>query len=411
MKAELNTRYVKSVTIDKAKVTRHWDTRIIGFLLQISPSGTMTWYYRYLLEGKKSTYKLGGYPKTTATQARSMAKQAAGNVEAGIDVQQVRKANKRKSDIGKKTTLRGYIDNVYSDHLKTELKTGAKILQNIETHFSQWDKKQLEDINIFLVGNWRKAQLKKGVSNGAVNRPIAYLRALLNHAYRHAKVIDHHPLDTFKQLREDKSKVVRYLSGDEESQLREAMLNRDTKARLERESANQWRKDRGYKLFPEIPLNGFTDYLSPMVLLALNTGMRRGELFNLKWQDIDFKAKTLAVQGSGAKSGHTRNIPLNPHALGALLKWRNQSDSKSYIFTGKNGKLTDIKTAFNNLLKEADIKAFRFHDLRHHFASQLAMKSVEINTIRELLGHSDLQMTMRYAHLAPNIKASAVELL
>ena len=212
-------------------------------------------------------------------------------------------------------------------------------------------------------------------------------------------------------MREDKSKVVRYLLEDEENSLHEAMEARDSAARLKRETANQWRKDRGYKLYPEIPLNGYSDYLHPLVILALKTGMRRGELFNLQWVDIDFKAKTLAVHGAGAKSGKTRHIPLSSQALGSLIKWRNQAAGKGYVFATWQGKLTTITKAFNNLLKDAGITDFRFHDLRHDFASKLAVEKVDLNTIRELLGHSDLQMTMRYAHLSPNVKAEAVEAL
>lgn len=410
MKAKLTKKYIDSLNKDTCD-RKHYDTEIKGFYLQVNKA-SMTFYLRVIINGKESApYKLGRYSDITATQARSMAKDKAGEVAKGINIQKRRKAEAIKAGNEKKTTLGGYIENVYRDHLLTEKKTGAKVLQNIETHFSQWDKKQLTDINNFLVGNWRKTQLKKGLTTGAVNRPIAYLRALLNHAYRHSKVIEHHPLDTFKQLREDKNKVIRYLSEDEEKRLRKAMTDRETQARLKRESANQWRKDRGYNLLPEIPLNGFSDYLTPMVILTINTGMRRGELFNLQWQDIDFKAKALAIHGAGAKSGKTRILPLNDEALGTLIKWRNQTESKALVFTGKNGKLTDIKTAFTTLLKSADITNFRFHDLRHHFASKLAMAGVDLNTIRELLGHSDLQMTMRYAHLAPNIKAEAVNKL
>ena len=140
MKARLTTRYVQGVTKDASRITRHWDTEIKGFLLQVSPKGTMTYYYRYLLDGKKKTFKLGNHPDITPTQARKDATTKAGEVAKGVDVQQVKKANKRKSDNQKKTTLRGYIDNVYSDHLKTEKKTGEKILQNIaETTGGQYE--------------------------------------------------------------------------------------------------------------------------------------------------------------------------------------------------------------------------------------------------------------------------------
>lgn len=409
MRVKLTNKYIQSLDQTTCDL-KHHDTEIKNFYLRVNKT-TMVFCYRVLLDGKENTYKLGRYPDITVTQARELAKQAAGKVASGIDIQQAKKAARIRANNEKKTTLRGYIDNVYADYLIIEKRTGSKILQNIETHFSQWENKKLTDINPFLVGSWRKAQLRKGLTNGAVNRPIGYLRALLNHAYRHAKVIDHHPLDTFKKLPEDKNKITRYLSVTEEDRLRQAMMKRDTAARLKRETANNWRKQREYKQLPEMQLNDYSDYLTPMVLLALNTGMRRGELFNLKWSDVDFISKTLAVLGAGAKSGHTRIIPLNSEALGALIKWRNQTTSKSHVFTTQHGKLTDIKTAFNNLLKAAYIKGFRFHDLRHQFASKLAMAGVDLNTIRELLGHSTLELTLRYAHLAPNIKAKAVELL
>ena len=95
-------------------------------------------------------------------------------------------------------------ENIYEDYLITEKKSGDKMLKAIQAHFNQWGDKQLTDINEFLVASWRKDQLKKGRTAGAVNRPIAYLRALLNHAYRVSKVIKNHPLATFKQLKEDK---------------------------------------------------------------------------------------------------------------------------------------------------------------------------------------------------------------
>lgn len=412
MNSKLTTRYIQDVNWFPEKMIRHWDTEIKGFMLQVTPKGTMTFYYRYSINGKKKTFKIGNYPDISATQARSIAKAKAGEVAKGIDIQQVKKEEKRQAQIEKKLTLGGFMDNVYRDYLLTELKSGEHVAKNIKRYFGQWYDKPLLDVNNFLVGNWRKQKLKDGLSPGGVNRPIANLRSLLNYAYRQAGVINRNPLGTFKQLKEDSSKIIRYLSEDEEKRLKQAMIDRDNKTRLERVSANQWRKERDYPLLSEVPINGFSDHLTPMVLLALNTGMRRGELFNLQWQDIDFKSKTLAIHGSNAKSGKTLITPLNNEAFATLIKWRNQSDNHTYVFTGKNGnKLTDIKTSFNNLLKSAGIKYFRFHDTRHHFASRLVMEGVDLNTVRELLGHSDLQMTMRYAHLAPSHKSDAVNKL
>lgn len=153
--------------------------------------------------------------------------------------------------------------------------------------------------------------------------------------------------------------------------------------------------------------------MQPMILLSINTGLRRGEVFSLKWKNVNFDQAMLTIEGAYAKSGKTRHIPLNTEALFALKAWRQQQKiSFDLVFPNKEGKCFDtIKKAWAGILKAAKIKDFRWHDLRHHFASKLVMADVDLNTVRELLGHSDMAMTLRYAHLAPEHKANAVEKL
>lgn len=89
-----------------------------------------------------------------------------------------------------------------------------------------------------------------------------------------------------------------------------------------------------------------------------------------------------------------------------VTKWREQSDGVGQVFEPQ-----DVKKGWGALLTAAKVTGFRFHDLRHHFASKLVMAGVDLNTVRELLGHADIGMTLRYAHLAPEHLASAVEKL
>jgi integrase len=134
-------------------------------------------------------------------------------------------------------------------------------------------------------------------------------------------------------------------------------------------------------------------------------------LFGLTWADVE--GGVVTIHGTSAKSGQTRHIPMNREARQVISAWR-PVDAKpgGYVFAnGEKGGLTTIKTAWAPLLKRAAIEAFRFHDLRHTFASNLVMAGVDLNTVRELLGHADLKMTLRYAHLAPAVKAAAVEKL
>jgi integrase len=107
-----------------------------------------------------------------------------------------------------------------------------------------------------------------------------------------------------------------------------------------------------------------------------------------------------------------RHIPMNQEALEVLQGWQAQTTGRGLVFPAKDGRpLNNIKKSWTAVLETAGIKNFRFHDLRHHFASRLVMAGVDLNTVRELLGHADLTMTLRYAHLAPEHKAEAVSRL
>ena len=156
----------------------------------------------------------------------------------------------------------------------------------------------------------------------------------------------------------------------------------------------------------------YADHLLPMILLSINTGLRQGELFNLKWENVNLENAMMTIEGAYAKSGRTRHIPLNKEALNTLKSWREQTHTTGLSFINKNGlQFDNIKKSWATVLKGANISHFRWHDLRHHFASKLVMAGVDLNTVRELLGHSEISMTLRYAHLAPEHKKRAVELL
>jgi len=149
-----------------------------------------------------------------------------------------------------------------------------------------------------------------------------------------------------------------------------------------------------------------------MVLLSLNTGMRRGEVFYLKWQDVDLMKRQLTVEGTTSKSGQTRHIRLNSEVWQVLKAWNEQNDGEFVFVSPVTGKSFDnIKRSWSLLRNRAGLSDFRFRDLRYTFASKLVMAGVDLYTVKELMGHSTIQMTERYAHLAPEHKASAVETL
>lgn len=146
-----------------------------------------------------------------------------------------------------------------------------------------------------------------------------------------------------------------------------------------------------------------------MVLISLNTGLRRGELFNLTWDNVNLPRRTLTVTGETSKSKQTRHLPLNDAAFAALTAWRNQINGQSLVFPNEAGRTFDnANKAWRHLLRDAGITGFRWHDMRHDFASKLVMAGVPLNTVRDLLGHADLNTTLRYAHLSPSHEAEAV---
>ena len=192
--------------------------------------------------------------------------------------------------------------------------------------------------------------------------------------------------------------------------LRHVLDTREERIRQERRSANLWRSERGHPLLPNLDRAAFADHLKPLVIVSLNTGLRRGELFGLLWSDVDLDREILTIQGSGSKSGRTRHVPLNAEALAVFMGWRAPMQrAERLVFPGRNGgRLNNVRKAWTGVLEGAGIEEFRWHDLRHTFASRLAMRGVDLNTVRELLGHADYKMTLRYAHLAPEHKAAAV---
>lgn len=151
-------------------------------------------------------------------------------------------------------------------------------------------------------------------------------------------------------------------------------------------------------------------HLRPIVVTALNTGMRKSEILNLKWDQVDLKHGFILLERT--KNGERREVPIN-QTLRATLEALPRHISSPYVFWyGDEGKsYQDVKKSFRSALRKAGIKDFVFHDLRHTFSSHLVMAGVDLTTVKELLGHKTLNMTLRYAHLAPYHQVKAVKIL
>jgi integrase len=153
-------------------------------------------------------------------------------------------------------------------------------------------------------------------------------------------------------------------------------------------------------------------YLKPIVIMALNTGMRKGEILGLKWENIDLKHGFILLEEGDTKNSERREIPINGTLRAVLQSIPRRLDNGHVFFNpGTDKPYQVLSRAFARACKKAYIKDFHFHDLRHTFASHLVMAGQDITTVKELLGHKTLAMTLRYSHLAPSHKVKAVELL
>ena len=144
--------------------------------------------------------------------------------------------------------------------------------------------------------------------------------------------------------------------------------------------------------------------LSSVLIFALNTGARRGEILKLRWDQVNLSKRFIRFENT--KNGRQRFVPINARLYEELSKLKGLNRHGDAVFPFKS-----VRTAFENACQRAKIKGLRFHDLRHTFASRLVDSGVDLITVKELLGHHSVRMTERYVHRNEKQKRQAVELL
>jgi len=235
----------------------------------------------------------------------------------------------------------------------------------------------LRRFNTMLVEQFQTERLNKKNKPATVNRLVATLQHMFTKAVEWDMVEE----ETLKRVRKAKllpenNRRLRYLSKDECDRLVKACA----------------------------------PHLRPVVITALNTGMRRGEILGLTWDRVDMQNNFILLDIT--KNGERREIPINGTLRDTLKGMIRRLDTPHVFYDPATGKqLQEVKRSFSTALRRAKILDFHFHDLRHTFASHAVMAGVDLTTLKELLGHKTLTMTLRYSHLAPGHKVKAVELL
>jgi integrase len=236
-----------------------------------------------------------------------------------------------------------------------------------------------------------KLQRAKKVARSTTDKDLAILKAFFNWCISHQLAVAN-PVRRVKLFHEDNSRL-RYLTREEYDRLIAAARSLSARTSISTPSP----------------------YLEEKIVLAAHTGLRRGSLFNLRWDQIDFANSVMRIPRT--KSGRPLSVPLNVTARTTLEQLFEAREAEAqYVFPHKVGPnagepVQDIKNGFHAALEIAKIENFTWHDLRHTFASWLMMRGASLRSVAELLGHQSMKMTMRYAHLSPAFLSAEVSLL
>ena len=387
------------------------DAKQPGLLLRVQPSGVKSFIVQWA-RGKRLTLK-PRYPSLTLDDARTRAR-AALNEADKLGAPANWKPKGGTGPAPEVRTLKDFLDKRYAGMI-ADRKAHEATVQNIKAQFgsdsdSKLLDKPLQSVSAWDVERFKSKRLKDGIKPATVARDLDRLRAMCNAAIK-LGLLSSNPVTSVKRPKVDNRRV-RYLTPHEEKRLRKALLDRERERRRHRGTANTRLRQRHAEPRRLWSASEFTDHLMPLVLVAINTGLRRGELLGLTWECVDLQRRQLTVAAHTAKSGKVRYVPLNAEALDVLIRWKRQGSGSGPVFPSADGeRLTHTNRSWAGLMESAQLSDFRFHDLRHHFASRLVMTGADLYTVSQLLGHADVTMTARYAHLSPEHRLAAVEKL
>lgn len=258
----------------------------------------------------------------------------------------------------------------------------ASHVKQLITYFGE--NTRLHEISHFDVERLKRTELKRPTKNGTprrpatVNRLLSILHSLFEYAIEN-DLATKNPCRNTKKLPENNERT-RHLTNDEERRLLFELTAQET--------------------------------VQAIVIIALHTGMRRGEILALNWSDVDFARGQLHIRQS--KTDRPRSVPMNNTVRETLARLQpSPRQSQPYIFAGRrdNKRLTTIYRTFRRACERAGIADFHFHDLRHTAATRLADTGADAFTIAEILGHADLKSTARYTHATNERKRAAVTAL
>src|SRR3989475_1847596 len=323
-----------------------------------------TWWIEFSLQGQYIHQSIpGARTQAQAERAESQLREA---------------VYERRYDPGRKL-FSEFVDETFLPWSRANKRSYREDEQRSVTLKDFLGEKHLRDIKPMMIERFKRERLATPTKHvkedrprprtpASVNRDLACLSKILSMAFDN-ELIDSNPMRRVRLLQESPSRE-RFITVDEEK-----------------------------KLFAQ--LTGRRDHIRSVVTIALNTGMRRGEILGLQWEHVNFLARTVFIAKS--KTGKTRTIPMNEVVFEELKALKQDARAEDCVFSNARTavNIDSIKTGWRNACEDAGLVNLRFHDTRHTFATRLRANGVHEWDIRDLLGHTSGRMTSVYTHQTP----------
>lgn len=399
-----------------------YDTAIPGFICTLYQRNFITFSFRYCsrLTSKRPIVKIGRYPAISADDARDIAKKMAKGLAQGVEprlvedaakeVQRRKEEQRRREDA---TIIETFLDTTYRPH-KERMKRGKEDLDRLDRHFRTWYRKRMPELTKSDVTRWHHGLEKSGLAFLTIKRSYDVLQNMLNMAVDE-KFISENPI---KGVRLRKP-----IAGDDHGvdiiRSRRALTDKEVAGLFRglgaytqdhKDMRRRSRTKKSNRHLPEWDHLTYVDYVVPATLLIYYAGFRPGDVYGLRWENVNFQTKTITkvIEKTAHHSTRPTSFPISERLLEVLRVWwtENGRPRTGYVFpssrTGRRlsagalGKRPwPIIKKLGGLDPDLDL-----YTLRHNFASQLIMSGADLMTVMKLMGHRDIATTIEhYGHL------------
>ncbi|MFN4316634.1 tyrosine-type recombinase/integrase [Acinetobacter parvus] len=351
------------------------DNVVKGLKLVVTRQGKKTWLFRYVINGTKRAMKLGNYPELRLADVRLIAQAKNDLLTIGKDPQHERDVQKAMP------TVSEFFTKTYYPHAQKRKRSHSDDLSRFNNHLrdviGHLPLNQVEATHVMQILDHAK---DSDLSHATINR----IRALLSVMYSYAMdlgLVEKNPVSRVKKYKEV-NKIERFLSEQELPRLMQV-------------------------------LNAPAEYgIDNLVVVAivkvlLLTGMRKREVMDMKWADVDLSSGHWKLENN--KSGKPRLIRLASESLAEIRKMLPRQSEYVFANPQTGQAFNDIRKCYDKIMKAAGIPNMRIHDLRHNFASMAVNKGLSLYVVQHLLGHASPQTTQRYAHLNGEVMLDAYQ--